>query len=51
MEEIYNMFVPSMVNGYLNGFRLLWQSLIQHPFLLAFFAFLLGRKIKQTFFG
>lgn len=36
MEDLYASIVPSILNGYLLGFKILWQSLIQHPLLLIF---------------
>lgn len=51
MEEIYAMFIPSITDGYMQGFEILWQSLIQHPLLLTFFAFLIIRKLKHTLFS
>lgn len=51
MEELVALAVPWMVNGHLWGFQLFWKILLQNPPLLAFFAFLLLRKIKRTFFG
>ncbi len=36
MEDLYTSIVPSILNGYLLGFKILWQSLIQHPALLIF---------------
>lgn len=51
MEEIYAMFIPSTINGYIQGFEIFWQSLIQHPLLLVFLIFFIIRKLKHTFFS
>lgn len=51
LEKIYELFLPSAINGYLLGFRLFLKAMVTHPLILFFFAALIIRKVKHTFFG